>query len=31
MAKKYGKYAFDFEKKIYVAGYGNVVGKKEGE
>ncbi len=31
MAKKYGKYAFQFEKEIYIAGYGNVVGKKEGE
>ncbi len=31
MAKKYGRYAFDFEKEIYIAGYGNVVGKKEGE
>ena len=31
MAKKYGRYAFSFEKEIYIAGYGNAVGKKEGE
>ena len=31
MAEKYGKYAFRFDKKIYIAGYGNAVGKKEGE
>ncbi len=31
MARKLGRYAFQFEKKIYIAGYGNVVGKKEGQ
>ena len=31
MAEKYGKHAFRFEKKIYIAGYGNAVGKKEGD
>lgn len=31
MAKKSGRYAFTFEKEIYVSGYGNIVGKKEGQ
>ena len=31
MAKRLGRYAFQFEKGIYVAGYGNVVGQKEGQ
>ena len=31
MAKKCGRYAFQFEKGIYVAGYGNIVGQKEGQ
>lgn len=31
MAKKLGKYAFQFDKRLYVIGYGNAVGKKEGE
>lgn len=30
MAGKIGRYAFRFEKEIYINGYGNVVGKKEG-
>ena len=31
MAKRLGRYAFQFEKGIYVAGYGNIVGQKEGQ
>lgn len=31
MAQKLGKYAFCFEKEIYIAGYGNVAGKKESQ
>ena len=31
MAKKLGKYAFQFDKKIHIIGYGNTVGKKEAE
>lgn len=31
MAKKYGKYAFRYEKEIYIVGWGNVAGKKESE
>lgn len=31
MAKKQGRYAFTFEKEIYIAGYGNIAGQKEGE
>ncbi len=31
MAGKIGRYAFRFEKKIYINGYGNVAGKKEQE
>lgn len=31
MAKKTGRYAFAFEKNIYIAGYGNIAGKKEGQ
>ncbi len=31
MAKKLGRIAFEFEKKIYINGWGNCVGKKEQE
>lgn len=31
MAKRLGKYAFSFEKPIYIAGWGNIVGQKEGD
>ncbi len=31
MAKKRGRIAFEFEKKIYINGWGNCVGKKEQE
>lgn len=31
MAKRAGKYAFSFERPIYIAGWGNIVGQKEGE
>ena len=31
MAKKIGRYAFTFEKEIYIGGYGNIAGKKEGQ
>ena len=31
MAKKIGRYAFTFEKGIYINGYGNIAGKKEGQ
>lgn len=30
MAKRLGKYSFLFEKSIYIAGWGNIVGQKEG-
>ena len=31
MATQAGKYAFSFEKPIYIVGFGNIVGQKEGE
>jgi stage V sporulation protein AD len=31
MAGKIGRYAFRFEKEIYITGYGNIAGEKEGQ
>ena len=31
MAKRIGSYSFIFDKPIYIAGYGNIAGQKEGE